>query len=133
MATKKPMKRIKRFADLGYVTPDDSNFGMKEARDAYDAEQAKLEANKTREMRIAIDDESRKRDAENEGAKISEGERISQMPSSSGQMAAPSKPRIVSKAELEKSGLSLRDFLNKERGLTRRTPAAATRPAAPMR
>lgn len=33
--------------------------------------------------------------------------------------AAP-KQRIVSKAELEKSGLSLRDFLNKERGLTRR-------------
>jgi hypothetical protein len=29
-------------------------------------------------------------------------------------------PRVVSKAELEKSGLSLRDFLNRERGLTRR-------------
>ena len=28
--------------------------------------------------------------------------------------------RIVSKKELEESGLSLRDFLNKERGLTRR-------------
>ena len=34
--------------------------------------------------------------------------------------AAAPKQRIVSKAELEKSGLSLRDFLNKERGLTRR-------------
>ena len=33
---------------------------------------------------------------------------------------AKSKPRIVSKKELEASGLSLRDFLNKERGLTRR-------------
>jgi hypothetical protein len=30
------------------------------------------------------------------------------------------KNRIVSKKELEDSGLSLRDFLNKERGLTRR-------------
>lgn len=30
------------------------------------------------------------------------------------------KPRVVSKKELEDSGLSLRDFLNKERGLTRR-------------
>lgn len=30
------------------------------------------------------------------------------------------KPRIVSKKELEESGLSLRDFLNRERGLTRR-------------
>ena len=28
--------------------------------------------------------------------------------------------RVVSKKELEDSGLSLRDFLNKERGLTRR-------------
>ena len=30
------------------------------------------------------------------------------------------KPRIVGKKELEDSGLSLRDFLNKERGLVRR-------------
>ena len=30
------------------------------------------------------------------------------------------KQRVVSKKELEESGLSLRDFLNKERGLTRR-------------
>jgi len=30
------------------------------------------------------------------------------------------KPRIVSKKELKASGLSLRDFLNKERGLTRK-------------
>ena len=32
----------------------------------------------------------------------------------------PSKQRVVSKKELEESGLSLRDFLNRERGLTRR-------------
>jgi hypothetical protein len=34
------------------------------------------------------------------------------------------KPRVVSKKELEDSGLSLRDFLNKERGLTRREDKA---------
>lgn len=34
--------------------------------------------------------------------------------------ATPAKKRVVSKKELEDSGLSLRDFLNKERGLTRR-------------
>jgi hypothetical protein len=33
--------------------------------------------------------------------------------------AAP-KPRVVSKKELEDSGMSLRDYLNRERGLTRR-------------
>jgi hypothetical protein len=41
-------------------------------------------------------------------------------------------PRVVSKAELDKSGLSLRDFLNKERGLTRRGGEAPA-PAAPVR
>jgi len=43
--------------------------------------------------------------------------------------AAKAKPRVVSKAELEKSGLSLRDFLNKERGLTRRKDPASSAPA----
>lgn len=44
--------------------------------------------------------------------------------------AAP-KQRIVTKEELAKSGLSLRDFLNKERGLTRRGEAPAKAPAPP--
>ena len=35
------------------------------------------------------------------------------------------KQRVVSKKELEESGLSLRDFLNRERGLTRRGMSAA--------
>jgi hypothetical protein len=39
---------------------------------------------------------------------------------------APAKQRVVGKKELEDSGLSLRDFLNKERGLTRRKPADPT-------
>jgi len=37
------------------------------------------------------------------------------------------KERIVSKKELEASGLELRDFLNKERGLTRKPPEGITR------
>lgn len=42
---------------------------------------------------------------------------------------------IVTKEELDKSGMSLRDFLNKERGLTRRgggAPAAKSDITAPM-
>ena len=35
------------------------------------------------------------------------------------------KQRVVSKKELEESGLSLRDFLNRERGLTRRGMSVA--------
>lgn len=38
---------------------------------------------------------------------------------------AAKKQRVVTKDELAKSGLSLRDFLNKERGLTRRGESAA--------
>lgn len=41
--------------------------------------------------------------------------------------AAKPKNRIVTKEELAKSGLSLRDFLNKERGLTRRKDKAPTK------
>jgi hypothetical protein len=37
-------------------------------------------------------------------------------------MTKPKKERIVSKKELEESGLSLRDFLNKEKGLKRKEP-----------
>jgi hypothetical protein len=37
---------------------------------------------------------------------------------------ASAKNRVVTKEELESSGLSLRDFLNKERGLTRRGDSA---------
>lgn len=41
------------------------------------------------------------------------------------------KQRIVSKKELEESGLSLRDFLNRERGLTRREESKAKSSSAP--
>jgi len=66
----------------------------------------------------------RKSDAEIEESFSKETEPGSSTPSLSGE-SAPSKPkaRIVSKKELEASGLSLRDFLNKERGLDRKQPA----------
>ena len=38
--------------------------------------------------------------------------------------AAMSKPKMVTKEELAKSGLSLRDYLNKQQGLTRRGSSA---------
>ena len=56
-------------------------------------------------------------------------EQMEQMPAK----AAPTPPknRVVTKEELAASGLSLRDFLNKERGLTRRGEAAPAKSAAP--
>ena len=38
-------------------------------------------------------------------------------------MAATPKKKVVTKEELEKSGLSLRDYMNKQQGLDRRQPA----------
>ena len=113
------MKRAKRFSSAGYVTSEDSNSGMKEAYDD----------------RIAAEEVKRKADVENEGSKVSEGERVSMTPpskpTSPAAPTAPAKPRVVSKAELEKSGMSLRDFLNKERGLTRRKDSSAPAKAEP--
>ena len=43
------------------------------------------------------------------------------------------KQRVVSKKELEESGLSLRDFLNRERGLTRREDKPMSKTAAEKR
>lgn len=55
-------------------------------------------------------------------------EQMEKMPAKAEPKAAP-KNRIVTKEELEASGLSLRDFLNKERGLTRRgEPASKSTP-----
>jgi hypothetical protein len=45
-------------------------------------------------------------------------------------VTANSKQRVVSKKELEDSGMSLRDFLNKERGLTRREDKSMSKAAA---
>jgi len=58
-----------------------------------------VEANKKEPRAVAVEDDATKRLPQN-------------------------KPRVVSKKELEESGLSLRDFLNKERGLTRREDKA---------
>ena len=106
-------RKFKRFDEGGGV--GDSNEGMKEAYDA----------------RIAAEESKRVAD---EGNKISEGERISMSMADKPARTSPTtpaKPRVVSKAELEKSGLSLRDFLNKERGLTRRADSSAPAKAEP--
>jgi hypothetical protein len=52
------------------------------------------------------------------------GSKSESAPSSSETKAAP-KNRVVTKEELKASGMELRDFLNKERGLTRRDEPAS--------
>jgi hypothetical protein len=87
-------KRVKKFSNEGYVTSDDSNSGMKEARDAIDEEIART-------------------------PKADYGD---YMPESSSETvkATPVKPKMVTKEELAKSGLSLRAYMNKQLGLTAR-------------
>lgn len=53
----------------------------------------------------------------------------SRMPASSGRAASVA-PKVVTKEELAKSGMSLRDYMNKQQGLTRRGAPAADTPNA---
>ena len=85
------MKKVKRYNEEGYVTSDDSNAGMKEARDAIDADIAKTPS----------------------------ADYGDYTPTSSSQtIAAPkAKAPIVTKEQLAKSGLTLREYMNKQQGL----------------
>lgn len=101
MATRK----VKRYntGDVIGEAVGDSNEGMKEAYDA----------------RIAA--ENARAAVEKEGLNISEGERVSNMPASAkSSPKSTAKSNVVTKEELAKSGLSLRDYMNKQQGLTRR-------------
>jgi len=110
------MAKIKRFASNGYVTNEDSNSGMKEAYD-YD-----------RAMRMAEVDSKSDYSPKPEITTFNEKTGVK---GDSGSRKGDSGNRVVSKKELADSGLSLRDFLNKERGLTRRgEPAAKPAPKA---
>jgi hypothetical protein len=86
------MAKVKRYVNDGYVTSEDSNFGMKEARDAIDADIAKTPS-------------------------ADYGDYISE---SSSKTVKASKPKMVSKEELAASGMSLRDYMNKQQGLKSR-------------
>ena len=66
-----------------------------------------------------IDDDTRKR-----ALAFVESPRAVAVEDDATKRIAKPKARVVSKKELEESGLSLRDFLNKERGLTRRADKA---------
>jgi hypothetical protein len=103
------MKKTKRFASNGYVTNEDSNSGMKEA---YDLNRAMGMAEVDSEPPKPAPKPEITISNEKTGVKGDKGN------------------RIVTKEELKASGLSLRDFLNKEQGLTRRGEAAPAKTEA---
>jgi len=120
--------------DVGEAVGD-SNEGMKEARDRYDARQ-KMIADKSMEdsrdlqNRISAGSDIVGR-PQDEGYRPNAGtakERATlegaydsgKIIENTGPRTKPSKPAVVTKEELEKSGMSLRDYMNKQKGLTRR-------------
>ena len=92
------MAKVKRYVNDGYVTSEDSNYGMKEARDAIDADIAKTPS-------------------------ADYGDYISE---SSSKTIKASKPKMVTKEELAASGMSLRDYMNKQQGLKPRGETKVT-------
>jgi hypothetical protein len=146
MAMHKP-KKIKRFQPGGLVDsegrpvrdgsgqPIMTGSGREEAetQKRMQAAEAKLAGEVQDMVKARSDSERMSKDAE-EGAKApatsvkmptrpGQGATSAKMPTRPGQGAKP-KSGIVTKEELEKSGLSLRDYMNKQRGLTRRDGAA---------
>ena len=107
------MKKMKRYNIGGGM--GDSNEGMKDAYDARIADEAKAAADEAKAAdEIKAADEAKaaaermKLYAENEGKKISEGERVSSIAPSNKPALKPSKPRVVAstmpKAVLKDSG-----------------------------
>ena len=92
----------------------DSNEGMKEA---YDVGQAEMLINSAKERMRAEAEGAR------DAGKITESGDQGFGGSGSSRTAKALKPAVVTKADLEKSGMSLRDYLNKQQGLTRRDAA----------
>jgi hypothetical protein len=126
--------------DVGEAVGD-SNEGMKEARDRYDARQ-KMIADKSMEdsrdlqNRISAGSDIVGR-PQDEGYRPNAGtakERATlegaydsgKIIENTGPRTKPSKPAVVTKEELEKSGMSLRDYMNKQKGLTRRKEKDST-------
>jgi len=96
------MKKVKRYNEDGYVTSEDSNAGMKEAYDEGAPERANS--------------------SEDSQAIMNEAKGDTMLKSMRDKAA---KPKVVTKEELAKSGLSLRDYMNKQQGLKPRGDASS--------
>ena len=116
--------------DVGEAVGD-SNEGMKEARDRYDAQQKRIMDRSMERSRNMQQDISAGTDfvdrPQDEGYRpyVSPKDRaIAEGAKDSGKIIENTGPRTkpvgVTKEALEKSGMSLRDYMNKQQGLTRR-------------
>ena len=114
------MKKPKRYADGGDIPQTDEEA----------ANEAALNADLPRRRMM---DAGMAEGARDEKA-MGKGESASESASESAKATKPAKSSVVTKEELAKSGLSLRDYMNKQRGLTRRGESApAKKPEAPAK
>ena len=100
--------KTKRYNANGYVTSDDSNSGMKEK---YDEDEAERQVTATRSSKV-------------NSAPMDEKAPV-KTPMRPGQASSGRKTPIVTKEQL--GDMELRDYLNKQRGLTRRGESSSGR------
>lgn len=107
-------------AGRGRKDRDDADFAAEEARD----KTARAQAGKASESTVRAQDEK---------SALKDEKTAFKAPTRPGQKTSGAKPAVVTKEELAKSGLSLRDYMNKQQGKTRRdgtAPAGKAKTAA---
>ena len=132
------MKKTKRYEDGGYLLDSEgkrvkSGSGDDVRSGSYDKEADMESARK--KLASEVQDKI-KADKAKDDADFAEADRMSSTARAvagkpAAKKATAKKAPIVTKEELAKSGLSLRDYLNKQRGLTRRDGKAPERKTAP--
>ena len=140
------MKKTKRYEDGGYLLDSEGNpvrdGSNQPIMTGYGREEAETQKRmKAAEAKLAQDVQDKlKADkaakAAKDDADFAEADRMSSTARAvagkpAAKKATAKKAPIVTKEELAKSGLSLRDYLNKQRGLTRRDGKAPERKTAP--
>jgi hypothetical protein len=133
------MKKTKRYEDGGYLLDSEgkrvkSGSGDDVRTGSYDEKEEKMEAAR-KKLASEVQDKI-KADKAKDDADFAEADRMSSTARAvagkpAAKKATAKKAPIVTKEELAKSGLSLRDYLNKQRGLTRRDGKAPERKTAP--
>jgi hypothetical protein len=133
------MKKTKRYEDGGYLLDSRGNRVKSGSNEDIMTGSGREEAETQKRMQAAeaklaqdVQNKLKADKAAKDDADFAEADRVSSTARAvAGKPAAKTtsaaKSGIVTKEELEKSGLSLRDYMNKQRGLTRRDGKAPVR------
>ena len=122
------MKKTKRYEDGGYLLDSEGNRVKSGSGDDVQTGSYDKEADMESARNKLAQDVQKKLKDDSDSARVSKDAEESskapapsaKMPTRPGQGAAQPKSGVVTKEELAKSGLSLRDYMNKQKGLSRR-------------